>query len=133
MLIGVAAQATPGPSAPSARSRLAAIRMFRVDIQPSCMTGPESGRSLLALGPFAAAVVATFPDPGTECDGFGCDGDLGQGTLRVGQPGPDDPAQLGVDRGVRFELAIGGESAVDLVAGALVGVLRAELHPCLAV
>ena len=49
------------------------------------------------------------------------------------QAGPDDRAQLGVDGRVGLELAVRREPPVDLVAGALVGVLAAGPHPRLAV
>ena len=51
--------------------------------------------------------------------------DLGQVRL-VGQAGPDDRAQLGVDGRVGLRLAVGREPPVDLVARPLVRVLGAE-------
>ena len=57
--------------------------------------------------------------------GLGRDRDDRQVRL-VDQAGPDDRAQLGVDGRVGLELAVRRQPPVDLVAGALVGVLAAR-------
>src|SRR3954465_13536523 len=81
----------------------------------------------------AAAVVPAFPGSPAADDRFRSDRDLGQRPVGIDQAGPHDAPQLGVDGGIGLELAVGREPPVDLLAGALVGVLRALLDAALAV